>query len=352
MPPLGDDPLRPPGDVTELEDRLSRPRDETIEALRASPGDIVILGAGGKMGPSLARMARRAASTADGTDTRRRVIAVSRYSNAEARAALEQAGVETASCDLLDPVAVDRLPDAPNVVFMAGQKFGTASAPSMTWAMNTLVPAWCAARYAGSRIAAFSTGNVYPLVPVDGAASREVDAPSPLGEYAASCLGRERMFEHASVRDGTPVAIIRLNYAVDLRYGVLVDIATKVRDGVAIDLVMGFVNVIWQGDANRIAIETLTRAAVPPYVVNVTGHERLSVRAVAQRLGELLGRRPVLAGTEAPDALLSETTKLAAEFPPLELDADTLVAWVASWILAGNPLLDRPTKFERRDGSF
>lgn len=341
-----------PRTLDALEERLSRPRDETIALFRDLPGDVVILGAGGKMGPTLARMARRAATAADGSDSVRRILAVSRYGTAPARAALDAHGVETLSCDLLDRGAVERLPDAPNVVFMAGQKFGTDSAPSLTWAMNTLVPATCAERFAGARISAFSTGNVYPLVRVDGPASREVDAPGPVGEYAASCLGRERMLEHASVRDGTRVALIRLNYAVDLRYGVLVDIATRIRDGAPIDLTMGFVNVIWQGDANRISLESLGRASVPPYVLNVTGQERLSVRAVATRLGALLGREPILVGQEADDALLSDTLRMRTDFAPLEVDAAHLVAWVAEWVGAGNPLLGKPTKFERRDGQF
>lgn len=345
-------PDAPPRTVAELEERLSRPREQTIDALRACLGDIVVLGAGGKMGPSLARMARRAASAADGRDDARRVIAVSRFTSAGAQDALRGDGVETISADLLERRAVEALPDAANVIFMAGQKFGTESTPSLTWAMNTLVPAWCAERYAGARTVAFSTGNVYGLMPADGPGARETDAPAPIGEYAASCLGRERMFEHAAVRDGTPVAIIRLNYAVDLRYGVLVDIARKVRDGEPIDLTMGYANVIWQGDANRAAIEALPHAAVPPYVVNVTGPERLSVREVAERFGTLLGRAPIFANHAAPDALLSDTLHFARDFAGPEIPAETLVGWVAEWMRAGNPLLDKPTRFERRDGSF
>ena len=345
-------PHRAPATVDELEERLSQPRAETVAVLRDAPGDVVVLGAGGKMGPTLARMARRAATEADGRDDARRVIAVSRFGDRAAAMRLRAAGVQPLECDLLDRAAVSRLPDAPNVVFMAGQKFGTASAPALTWAMNTLVPALCAERYAAARMVAFSTGNVYPLVPVAGDASRETDAPAPVGEYAASCLGRERMLEHASVHHGTPVALVRLNYAVDLRYGVLVDIATRVRDGEPIDLAMGYVNVIWQGDANRIALECLGRASAPPYVVNVTGPARLSVREVATRLGELLGRAPRFVGSEAADALLSDTRRLAADFAPLEVGSETLIDWVAGWIGQGGPLLGRPTKFERRDGRF
>lgn len=341
-----------PAGIDALEELLSRPRTQTVEALRRAPGDIVVLGAGGKMGPTLARMARRAADAADGSAEARRVVAVSRFGDAAVVASLQRAGIETLSCDLLDRHAVAALPVAPNVVFMAGQKFGTTGAPSLTWAMNTLVPAYCAERYAGARIVVFSTGNVYPLAPVDGAGSRESDVPGPVGEYAASCLGRERMFEHASVRDGTDVAVLRLNYAVDLRYGVLVDIAQRVLHEEPIDVTMGYVNVVWQGDANRIALEALGRASSPPYVVNVTGPERLSVREVAERFGWSFGRVPRLVDTEAPDALLSNTLRLSRDFAPLEIDADTLVTWVAEWIGTGQPLLGKPTRFERRDGSF
>lgn len=341
-----------PRDVEELEERLSRPREATIDALRATPGDVVVLGAAGKMGPTLARMLRRAATAADGRDDARRILAVSRFSDSRVAARLEDVGVRAVGTDLLDRRAVAALPDAPNVIYMAGQKFGTASAPSLTWAMNTLVPAWCAERYAGARIVAFSTGNVYPLVPVAGRGARETDAPAPVGEYAASCLGRERLLEHAAVRDGTRVATLRLNYAVDLRYGVLVDIATRVRDGVAIDVTMPCVNVVWQGDANRVAIECLTRAATPPYVLNLTGPDRVDVREVAIAFGQRLRRPPVFAGTESGDALLSDTLKLQADFPPLEVDSATLVDWVAEWVAAGRPLLGKPTRFEVRDGRF
>lgn len=333
----------------ELDDLLSTPRAETIAALEACPGDVIILGAGGKMGPTLARMAARAR---DARRDSRRVIAVSRWSSADAERALNDAGVETIRCDLLDPDAVAQLPDAPNVVFMAGQKFGTSDAPAMTWAMNTVVPANCAHRYRDSRFVAFSTGNVYPLTPVEGGGSREEDAPAPIGEYAASCLGRERIFELYATRHHTRVAIFRLNYAIALRYGVLVDIALRVYRGEPVSIDMGYVNVIWQGDANRIALECLPLAESPPFVVNVTGAETLSVRALAEWFGDRFDRPVHLIGGERPDALLSNTSRMQQRFAPPEVSLGEMREWVATWIEQGGSLLGKPTKFEARDGSF
>jgi nucleoside-diphosphate-sugar epimerase len=334
----------------ELDDLLSTPRAETIAALERCPGDVIVLGAGGKMGPSLARMLARAANAA--APNARRTIAVSRWSSTAAQRALNDAGVETIRCDLLDRADVARLPDAPNAVFMAGQKFGTTGAPAMTWGMNTLVPAHCAERYRDSRIVAFSTGNVYPLSPVTSSGAREEGALGPVGEYAASCVGRERIFELFSERDATRVAIVRLNYAIDLRYGVLVDIAVKVKNDQPISVDMGYVNVVWQGDANRIAIECLPLAASPPFVVNVTGSEQLSVRRIAEWFGERFARSPRFTGTERDDALLSDTTRMRSTFAPLEMTTPRLLELVAQWVDAGGTLLGKPTKFEARDGQF
>jgi nucleoside-diphosphate-sugar epimerase len=282
----------------------------------------------------------------------RRVIAVSRWSSPGAAQSLRDHGVETLSCDLLDRAAVARLPDAPNVVFMAGQKFGTTGAPAMTWAMNTLVPANCAERYKDSRVVAFSTGNVYPLTPIAAGGSRESDAPAPIGEYAASCLGRERVFELYAQRHGTRVAIVRLNYAIDLRYGVLVDLALRVHGGEPVPLDMGYVNVIWQGDANRVAIECLAHTASPPFVVNVTGLDVLSVRAIAESFGERFGTRVSFSGSERPDALLSNTSRMRDVFGPPSVPLDQMQAWIADWVTSGGTLLGKPTKFEARDGAF
>ena len=335
----------------ELDALLSEPRGATVDALRRTPGDLIILGAGGKMGPTLARMARRAAERADGSQARR-VIAVSRFSTRSHVDALRHAGVETIECDLLDPKAVERLPDAPNVVFMAGQKFGTSDVPSRTWMMNVVVPAHCARRYASSRIVAFSTGNVYPLVSVQRGGATERTPPAPVGEYAASCLGRERVFEHHAAVDHTRVAIMRLNYAIDLRYGVLVDLAQRIIERRPVPLAMGYVNVIWQGDANRIALELLPLAASPPFVVNVTGEAVLSVRSLAEALGRRLDREPVFDGHETSDALLSDSTKLRSMLGADTLPTDTMLDWVAEWVAAGGPMLGKATRFETRDGAF
>ncbi len=334
---------------TLLDDRFTEPRAETIAALRACDGDVVVLGAGGKMGPSLAAMLARAARHLnDG----RRVIAVSRWTDHDAERALKEMGVVTISCDLLDRSAVTQLPDAPNVFFMAGQKFGTSEQPSRTWAMNTLVPAHAAERYASARIVAFSTGNVYPLVPVSSGGARETDTLGPIGEYAASCVGRERLFEHFSSRNGTRVVLYRLNYAIDVRYGVLLDLALKVADGIPIPLAMGYVNVIWQGDANRIAIESLPLAASPPFVVNVTGRETLSVRDLALRFGTRLGRQPTFDGHEGSDAILSNTSLMDVTFAAPGTSIDEMIARVATAVERKTPTLGRPTHFETRDGGF
>ena len=333
----------------ELEEALARPDPGVLEALRAVPGDIVILGAAGKMGPSLAHMARNAAS-ALGDD--RRIVAVSRFSDRAAEERLNARGIETIRCDLADRDAVRRLPDAPNVLFMAGQKFGTSGAPGATWMANVVVPAIAAERYATSRIVAFSTGNVYPLVPATSPGARETDLPGPVGEYAITCLGRERIFEHFAERHGTRVAIVRLNYAVDLRYGVLVDVAARVRDGRPVDVGMGWANVIWQGDANARALRLLPLGASPPVILNVTGPERVSIRDVAVRFGERFGREPVFTGTEASDALLSDASRSVQLFGPPVLSLDTLIDWVAAWLARGGKTLGKPTHFEERTGNF
>ena len=350
MPPAQSPGVQPaPRSNEELDDALSAPAPGVVDALRDAPGDLIVLGAGGKMGPSLARMARRAADRlADG----RRIIAVSRFSSAETERELAEYGVVTIRADLLDRQAVAHLPDAPNVIFMAGQKFGTTGAPAATWAMNVLVPSFAAERYAGERMVAFSTGNVYPLTPVTSAGSAEHHALGPIGEYAQSCVGRERILEFLSGRHGSPLALVRLNYAIALRYGVLTDLALAVRDGTPIDLTMGYVNVIWQGDANAMALRALAHTCQPPLVLNVAGPECVRVRDIALAFGQRFGRDPHLTGTEAPDALLSDSSRAQALFGPPRIQAATLIEWTADWIDGGGATLGKATRFEARDGGF
>jgi len=335
--------------VEELETALSEPSAAVIEMLRGLDGDILVLGAGGKMGPTLSRMAKRGS---DAAETKRRVIAVSRFSSTEERSKLEANGIETVVCDLLDPDAVARLPEARNIVFMAGMKFGSSGNQALTWAMNTAVPAQVARRFRGSRIAAFSTGNVYGLSPVLSGGSREDDAPLPVGEYAMSCLGRERMFEHGSRSDGTAVSIIRLNYACELRYGVLVDLAQRVWRGGPIDLAMGRFNVIWQGDANAWSLLTLMHAATPPFVINVTGPETLSVKVVAQEFGDRMQRNPVFVGAESATALLSNANRSRELFGDPRVTTAQMIEWIAEWTMSDGPTLAKPTHFENREGAF
>jgi nucleoside-diphosphate-sugar epimerase len=333
----------------ELEERLSRPTPGAIEVLRHLPGDLLVLGAGGKMGPSLCRMARRAL---DAGGLPGRVIAVSRFGDAGLAAALERDGVVTHRADLRDREALKRLPDAPNILFLAGQKFGTRDAPHGTWAMNAIIPALVAERFAARRFVVFSTGNVYPLTPVASGGAAEDGPTGPVGEYAMSCLARERIFEHAAASRGASVLLFRLNYAVELRYGVLVDTARRVRSGTPVPLAMGHANVIWQGDANDRALRALELATTPAGVLNVTGPETLSIRWLAQRFGERFGLAPRFEGSEAPDALLSNAARATGLFGPPEVSVETLIGWTAEWLEAGGPTLDKPTQFEVRDGQF
>lgn len=336
-------------DVATLETMLSEPTELLVDAMRRIDGDLVVLGVAGKMGPTLARMAKRAS---DRAGVRRRIIGVARFSTAAQEDELRAHGIETIRCDLLDEAALARLPDAPNVVFMAGRKFGSTGLESLTWAMNCHLPALVCHRYAASRIVAFSTGNVYGLTPVGSGGSTESDPLRPVGEYAMSCLGRERMFEHFGLTRGIPTAIIRLNYAVEMRYGVLVDLARRIAAGEPIDLAMGYCNVIWQADANAMALAALAHAAAPPFVVNVAGPEELGVRATCEALARWMRRRVTFTGEEAPDALLSNGARGWKHFGQPRVDAARLIAWTADWIARGGNTLDKPTHFESREGHF
>lgn len=335
--------------TAQLEDLLSTPDEAVIETLGALNGDLVVLGAGGKMGPTLARMARRAYDAA-GCD--RRVIAVSRFSKPGTEAALREHGVETLRGDLLDPTQVAALPRAPLVVYMTGLKFGTAENAGRTWAMNTLAPAHAFAHYRDSRIAAFSSGNVYGMTPAASGGSKESDTPRPDGEYAMSCLGRERIFEYFSREHGVPTAIIRLNYACELRYGVLVDLANWIWAGRPVPLAVGSLNAIWQRDANAVTLRALAGAATPPLVLNVAGLETLSVRETAQTLGELLGRTVRFEGTEGPAAYLSDASAMAAHYGAPHTDARRMLAWIADWVARGGEQHGLPTHFEVTTGEY
>jgi nucleoside-diphosphate-sugar epimerase len=338
-----------PTTEAELDELLSRPTAGVLEALRGLPGDIMILGAGGKMGPSLAVMARRALDQLGRKDW---VIAVSRFSETGLADRLTDHGIETRQLDLLDPAALRALPDAPNLVFMAGQKFGTQGNPATTWAMNAALPAFVAERFAGSRTVVFSTGNVYPLSPVGSGGPTEAAPVGPIGEYAMSCLARERIFQHYALTRGTPALIFRLNYAVELRYGVLVDTGRRVLAGEAVPLAMGQVNLLWQGDANARALQCLAHATSPATVLNVTGPEQLSIRWIAEEFGRRFGRAPVLDGTEAADALLSNAGRSIELFGPPTVAPERLIEWTAAWLARGGRLLGKPTHFEERKGRF
>ncbi len=336
-------------DVAHLEALLSDPSDSAFDAMRRCAGDVIVLGAAGKMGPTLARMARRAM---DAAGLSHRVMAVSRFSSEDLQRALEAEGVETIRCDLLDADAVARLPDAPNVIYMAGRKFGSTGDEPLTWAMNTHLPSIVCERYQRSRIVAFSTGNVYGLTRHGRGGSREEDQPSPVGEYAMSCLGRERMFEYFSRSRSIAVAILRLNYAVEMRYGVVVDLAGRIARGEAIDLTMGYFNAIWQGDANAMALAALAHASTPPLIVNLAGPEELSVRDVCAELARLLDVDVSFAGREAEDALLSNGTRGWTLLGRPRIDAAQVLSWTADWIRRGGETLGKPTHFESRAGRF
>lgn len=343
-------PIEPPIETVEaLEERLSRPTPAVIEAMRQIEGDLIVLGASGKMGPSLARMALRASQEAG---VRRRVIGVARFSDPQQQAALESHGISTVRADLLDRDQLARLPEAPNVVSMTGMKFGSTGQAPLTWAMNVYMAGLISERYRRSRIVAFSTGNVYPLTPVELGGSREDDEPRPVGEYAMTALGRERMFEHFARSLGFPLAILRLNYAVELRYGVLVDLAERIVRGEPIDLAMGSFNAIWQQDANAAALLALTHASSPSLVLNLAGPETLSVRRIAERLGELLGRQVEFVGQEAPTALLSNSQRIVARFGYPHVGVEQMLHWIADWVGHDRPRHGKPTHFETRDGRF
>ena len=329
----------------ELEEVLSEPYPETAALMKRMQGNLLILGAGGKMGVSLAHAAKRACKMA-GVD--KRIIAVDKIKIEK----LEQLKIETISCDLLDPEEVARLPYAENVIFMAGRKFGEIGSEELTWMINTIVPYNICRKYAGSRIVAFSTGCVYPLVSAATKGSCETDPPDPVGEYANSCLGRERVFEYFSRHKKTPVLLFRLNYAIDLRYGVLLDIAERVYNGEAVDLSVTHANVIWQGDAVNRALLCLEHAAIPPAILNITGEAILSVKDLAEQFAELFGKKVIFQGNDAGKAYLSNASRSMDIFGSPRISVPRMVKWIAEWLKQGGPTLNKPTHFQVTDGQF
>ncbi|WP_116949089.1 NAD-dependent epimerase/dehydratase family protein [Jiangella endophytica] len=335
--------------IDELDERLSRPRPELVQDLRRLDGDLVVIGASGKLGVSLVRLAVRGIEAAG---TGARVIAVSRYGGPGAREAMEATGAEVVAADVTDDDALAALPDAANVVYLVGAKFGTEGNQAGTWETNVYLPGRVARRYAGSRISALSTGNVYPLVDVGSGGATEDTLPGPIGEYAMSCLGRERVLEAASQRDGTPVAIIRLNYAVEMRYGVLVDLAQAIDAGGPVDVTMGSLNLVWQGYTNEVTLRALLHASTPPLLLNVTGPETLGVRRLASDLSAALDKPVTFTGEEATTALLANAQRCHGLFGYPDVTVPELVEATAHWVRAGLPTLGKPTKFQRRDGKF
>jgi nucleoside-diphosphate-sugar epimerase len=333
----------------QLEELLSRPTAQVVDLFKTLDGDLIFLGIAGKIGPSIARMAKRAC---DEAGVSKRIMGVSRFSNAQEQKNIESYGIETIQGDLLDPDFIKSLPQVKNVIFLAGMKFGSEGNLSLTWAMNTYVPAMVAAHFKDSRMVVFSTGCVYPLVPVESGGSLETDRPVAIGEYAQSCLGRERMFEYGSIKYGTPAVLIRLNYSVEMRYGVLVDVASKVKNGETIDLSMGFFNMIWQGDMNAMSLLSLSQCKTPAKIINLTGPETLSVRQVALEFGKLFGKIPKFAGEEASTALLSNAQISHGLFGQPKISSRQLIQWIANWISHENRLLNKQTHFEVRDGKY
>lgn len=336
-------------DEEQLDEMISRPGKEVIEMLSRIDGDIIFLGVSGKIGPYLARMAKRACYEAG---VKKHITGVALFDSPGQQEGIEKHGIETIHGDLLDNDFLQSLPVTKNVFFLAGMKFGAVENLPLTWAVNSYLPALVAEHFRSSRIVVFSTGCVYPLVPVNSGGSVESDTPVAIGEYAQSCLGRERMFEYGSNKYETPVTLIRLNYSVEMRYGVLVDIATKVLNHQPVDLAMGFFNVIWQGDMNDFVLRSLEYAQSPARILNITGPETLSVREVASEFGRLSGIKPVFINAESETALLSNSTEAYRLFGRPEVPASKIIKWIYEWLKSGNRVLGKPTHFEVRDGKY
>ncbi len=328
---------------------LSRPSDAAIAAMSRLQGDVIVLGVAGKMGPTLARMIVRASEAAN---VKRKVIGVARFSNPTEQSKLDFAGVQTIKADLLDQAQLDKLPDAPNVVYMAGMKFGSTGNEALTWAMNSYLPGMVSKKYQKSKIVAFSTGNVYGLSPIARGGSLEADALNPIGDYAMSCLGRERIFEHFSRTLHIPMAMIRLNYATEMRYGVLVDLAQRVWKNEEIDVSMGTMNAIWQADANAMTIAAFDHVSSPPFLLNVAGPELLSMRAAALAFGRLMKKDVRIVGEESSDSLISNGQLGHKLYGYPRVPAGQMIDWIADWVMRGGENINKPTHFEARDGKY
>lgn len=335
--------------IKELDRKLSEPTKELIQDMKHIQGGIMILGIGGKMGPSLATLALESIKIA-GVD--KKVYGVSRFSNKQMESSLQDAGVITIAGDLLDDEFLNKLPDCENVIYMAGNKFGTTGNEHFTWAMNAYLPGRVAERYANSKIVVFSSGNIYPFMPVSGQGADESIAPEPIGEYAQSCLGRERVFEHFSIKNNTPMLIYRLNYALDLRYGVLLEIAKSVFNQTPVDIATGYANVIWQGDANSFALRCLLHCESPAKKLNITGPEVISIKELAMKFGLLMNKSVQFVGEPAPSALLNDARHSFELFGKPKTSLDQVIEWTANWVMDGGEDLGKPTHFQERKGKF
>lgn len=335
--------------ITELEEKLSRPSTRLIADMAKIEGDIMILGLGGKMGPSLAKLAKRAM---DATGMEKKVMGASRFSNNGLYQELTEFGIKCIPMDLLDDKALLKLPHAKNVIYMAGNKFGTAGNEHFTWTMNAYLPGRISEKYKDSNIVVLSTGNVYPFLPIDSGGATEKVKPSPVGEYAQSCLGRERVFEHFSIKNGTEMLIFRLNYALDLRYGVLLEVAQAVANKAPIDLSMGFVNVIWQGDANEYAIRSLLHCKSPAKKLNITGPEVIAIQWLAEEFGKLLDKTPIFENCPSKTALLNNPAQAHKLFGKPFVSLEEMIRWTAHWVKIGGKQHGKPTHFQERKGNF
>jgi len=336
-------------DITKQYQKFLEPSDTLIADVSRLEGDIIILGVGGKMGPDLGKLARRAI---DISGKKIQVIGVARFSEPTLKNELEQNGIKTISADLLEEAQLAKLPDAPNVLYLAGMKFGTTGKESLTWAMNTYLPGRVAEKYRRSKIVAFSTGNVYPFTTVASGGPTEEQPAEPIGEYAQSCLGRERMFQYFSVKNETPVLIFLLNYANDVSYGVLLDIARSVKERKTIDLRMGHVNIIWQGDANEMAIRSLHHCSTPAKILNIAGPEILSVRTLAMEFGRLFSEQPQFINEEQGTALLSNANESFRLFGTPHVRIQDMISLIAQWVNEGRRTSQKPTHFQEREGKF